>query len=435
MVMQLRNGQPGSLEGKLPAYADSEDGLPGVARQVGPARNRGRLVAMFSTGMLLLAVTGFFLLPRLYGTHGQAEDSGKARVRTVKVVTPEMGGGGLLILPATLQAFQTTSIYARVSGYLKNWKADIGTRVKAGQLLAEIDTPELDAQLEAARATLLKSQATLIKDQAQHDLALLDLGRAKGLMATKGIAQQEYDTAVAQAKTASATVQADQATIKANQAEVSRLEALQSFQKVTAPFAGVITRRSAEVGMLVAEGGGANNTLLFQLVQDDILRVQVQVPQTIALFVKDGDPVKIVVPELPAQDFGAKITRTASAVDPVSRTLTVEIELANGDGQLLAGSYAQVQFPGKEGATLLIPASTLLMKVDGPHVAVVSSGQTIHVQKVQLGRDLGNKLEVVAGLTGQEQMVINPAADLVPNETVAVAQTGPAADSKAVAHK
>src|SRR5262249_24129392 len=206
-------------------------------------------------------------------------------------------------------------IYARVNGYLKSWKAEIGSRVKAGQLLAEIDKPELDAQLESARATLLKSQATLIKDQAQDVLAQLDLGRAKELMSTKGISQQEYDTNVARAKTAAATVQADQATIKANQAEVSRLEALQSFQKVTAPFDGVITKRSAEVGMLVAEGGGPNNTPLFCLVQDDTLRVQVQVPQTIALFVKDGDPVKVVVPELPGQDFTAKVTRTANAVD------------------------------------------------------------------------------------------------------------------------
>ncbi len=421
-------------ESRLHAYLEP---VPEPARPVtvgGKSRKRGRTVAVFGAGIVLALVTGAFVLLRLQAGHGQAVESSQSRLRTVKVVTPEMGGGGTLTLPATLQPYQTTSLYTRVSGYLKSWKADIGTRVKAGQLLAEIDTPELDAQLESARATLLKSQATLVKDQAQDVLAQLDLGRAKDLMGKKAISQQEYDAAQATAKTAAATVQADESTIKANQADVVRLEALQSFQKVTAPFDGVITRRTAEVGMLVTDGGGPGNTLLFQIVQDDVLRVQVQVPQTFAPFVKDGSTVQVTVPELPGKVFTAKVTRTASAVDPVSRTLTAEVELPNADGQLLAGSYAQVQFQGKQGSVLLIPANTLVMKVDGPHVAVVASGNSVHMQKVQLGRDLGTKLEVVSGLVGNERLVINPAADLAANETVAIADPGTAVASKAVAN-
>jgi RND family efflux transporter MFP subunit len=425
----LRQQRSGATKiGEIPSYVIPPSEFAGLARAAG--KGRGRMVAMFGTGAALLAVTGFFLLPRLQGGQSEHNESAKPPLRTVKVVLPEKGGGGVLTLPATLQPFQTTNIFARVSGYLKNWKADIGTRVKAGQVLAEIDTPELDAQLETARATLLKSQATLLKDQAQLVLADLDLGRSKELIVTKSITQQEFDTAEAQQKAAAATVQADQSTIKANQAEVVRLEALQSFQKVIAPFDGVITKRHAETGMLVAEGG-ASNSALFQIVQDDILRVQVQVPQTFAFFVKDGDPVKVIVPELAGQHFPAKVTRTANAVDPVSRTLTVEVELLNGDGKLLAGSYARVQLQGQQGSVLLIPANTLIMKVDGPHVAVVGSGQTIHMQKIQLGRDQGNKLEVVGGLDGHEQLVMNPAADLAVNEAVAVAQ----ANGKAVAHK
>jgi RND family efflux transporter MFP subunit len=330
------------------------------------------------------------------------------------------------VLPGSALPLLEAAIYPRTSGYLKSRQVDIGDRVEEGQLLAEIVTPEIDAQLEMARATLLQSKATLLKDQAQQVLTQLNMDRAKQLKVEQGISQQEFDTNDALDKAAVATVQADQAMVKANQADIVRLEALQSFEKVTAAFPGVITAKNVDPGDLVTANSPSTTKEMFHLMRIDTLRVFVYLPQVFASDVKVGQSADVYRKENPQKKFKGTVTRTANALDPNTRTLLTEVDVPNPTGELLPGMYLQVRFIfQREVVPVLIPTAALATRTDGPRVAVLDDQHQVHYRSLMLGRDYGAEIEVIAGLNAGETVVVHPGDD-IPEWTVVDAVPLPA---------
>lgn len=356
-----------------------------------------------------------------------------------------------LDLPGNIQAIRETPIYARTNGYLRQWFVDIGDRVEAGKVLAVIDTPELDQQLSQARAQLAQAQASLAQSEAglqqarantqqarasfQQTKANLGLARVTAqrwnqLVTEGAVARQDadekqsaLDAAQANTEAAQANVDAAQANVgaieanviaaranvAANEANVRQLKALQSFQRVTAPYAGIITARTVDRGALITAGSGGAAAPLFRMAQIDTLRIFVNVPQTFVRSIAPGQEVQILVPEYPKRPFGGRIASTAGALDPTSRTLLTEVRLRNDDHALLPGMYAQVKFSLAPAETVwIVPATALLARSAGPQVVDVRRDGTVHYLGVQLGRDLGQSVEVVVGLTGGERLVLNP---------------------------
>jgi RND family efflux transporter MFP subunit len=376
-------------------------------------------------------------------------------------------------LPANVDAFETTLLHARVNGYLLRWHADIGDRVQKGQALAEIDTPEADQELLQARANLIQGRADLDTasaeleeakaglKQADADIARAQanvvcarsiLARNEQLIEKRMVSAQELDenrrdaaarqadveAATAQRKTREASIVTDAAKIKSRaatvnslEANVRRLEQLQEFKTIRAPFDGVVTQRRAEIGMLVNAGSAAAAGELFAMAQSDTLRIRLCVPQGQAMSVAIGQKAEVAVPEYPGRVFTATVARTSRSIDPVSRTLMVELELPNADRALLPGTFAQVTLQVHQaGPTCTIPAGVLLSRPDGLEVAVVDGG-VVRLRKVKLGRDYGGSVEVLSGLRGQETLVTNPPDDLVDNEKVSIAATSGSPDSAA----
>jgi RND family efflux transporter MFP subunit len=290
-----------------------------------------------------------------------------------------------LILPGTFQAFQETTIYPRANGYVKSWKVDIGDNVVAGQLLAEIETPEVDQQLAQAKAN--------------YDIAKVTADRWRDLVEKKVVSAQENDE--------------KQKAAEAARANLEQLEKTQGFKEIVAPFGGSISARNIDVGTLVTAGTGNAGTPLFRIVQSDPLRVYVYVPQTNAPSIHEGVAAKILVQEFPGQDFGGKVTRTAGALDPQSRTMQVEVQVPNHEGKLYAGMYGQVKFLlADENAPIVVPANAFLFRTEGPQVAILVNENRIHWQNIHVGRDFGTNLEVLDGLTENTKVVINPTDDL-----------------------
>jgi RND family efflux transporter MFP subunit len=335
----------------------------------------------------------------------------KPRVTTVtaRAATPTAER----VLPGSSQPLLEAAIYARTTGYLENRRVDIGDHVKEGDLLAEIAAPEIDAQLEQARATLLLTRANLSRDQASEMLANTELNRSRNLLARQAVPQQEFDAYLAQAKVAGANVKATESNLRVNQANIERLETLQSFQKVTAPFSGVITARNVDPGALVSADSPSTTRELFHLVQMDTLRVFVNVPQVFATDVNVGQEAVVFRREDPRRTFAGKVTRTADALDPNTRTLLTEVQVPNRDGALRPGMYLQVKFIFRRHiTTVLIPAAALATRSEGPRLAVLDREHRVHYRNVQLGRDFGNETEVVAGLDAGETIVVHPGDDL-----------------------
>ena len=290
-----------------------------------------------------------------------------------------------LILPGTFQAFKETTIYPRSNGYVKSWKVDIGDNVQAGQLLAEIATPEVDQQLAQARA--------------QEEIAKLTADRWRDLVQKNVVSKQEYDQ--------------NEKAYEAAKANLQQLEKIQGFQQILAPFAGKIAARNIDVGTLVTAGTGNFGTPLFNLVQSDLLRVYVYAPQENAPSIHEGLAAKIVLQEFPGQEFDGSVTRTAGALDPQSRTMQVEVQVPNHEGKLYAGMYGQVKFLlADENAPIVVPANAFLFRTEGPQVATVVGDNHIHWQNIHVGRDFGRSLEVLDGLTENTKVVINPTDDL-----------------------
>lgn len=303
-------------------------------------------------------------------------------------------GSRTIQLPGTLTGNRETMIYARATGYVRNWTHDIGSRVKEGELLAEIQTPELDRQIDQARANARQSNVTL-------QLAKQTLQRWEQLRKDELVTEQDLIER-------RATVDQLTAAQSANQSEVSRLESLRSFQRVEAPFSGVITSRNVEIGKLVSGSPSSVEQSLFGIAMTDPLKLVVYVPQAYAARVKTGMAVEVTQSELAGERLKAQVARTANAIDPSTRTLRAEVTVNNHDGRLLPGSYAQAIFPIGAGQILSVPANCLLFRAEGPRLAVVDEKGSIHLAVVTLGRDLGKTIEIVAGIKPTDHIVLNP---------------------------
>jgi RND family efflux transporter MFP subunit len=316
-----------------------------------------------------------------------------------------------LVLPAALQAFDDTAIHARASGYLGKWLVDIGDHVQAGQTLAKIDSPEIDQELRQARANLEVARANL-------ELARVTSDRWKSLGGQHAVAQQDVDQKAADY----AARRADAAAAEAN---VQRLEEMQQFETITAPFDGVISARNVDVGALISAGSGPE---LFHLSQSTKLRVYVNVPQAYVPDMKVGLPVDVLVDEFPGQNFTGQIVRYAGALDPASRTLLVEVQIPNPKAELFPGMFCRLRFQLPSDPAILIPSNDAIIRAEGTLVAVVTDQNTLHFQKVSLGRDFGTQIEVRAGLAEGSRIVDNPSDAL--SEGLLVAPVLPAGAAK-----
>jgi RND family efflux transporter MFP subunit len=336
-----------------------------------------------------------------------ARETDAAAVPVVDVIRPTPGAPDQsLVLPGNTQAFSDTAIYARTNGYLKRWYFDIGAHVKRGQLLAEIDTPEVDDQLRQARADLATAQATL-------KLAAITADRTEVLLKTRSVSTQERDNAVG-------SLNSDTAIVQSREAAVAQLEQLQSFEKVEAPFDGIVTARNIDVGALIAAGGAAPARELFHMVATDTLRIYVSVPETYSPAMHENATPKVTLDEYPGQTFDGILVRTSNAIDPASRTLLVEVDVKNDDGRLLPGAYTSVHFtlPGA-GRSVTIPANTLLFRKEGLQVGVLR-GDKVELVPVRIGRDYGDIVEIIDGLQPGDEVVLNPADSLASGTAVRV---------------
>jgi RND family efflux transporter MFP subunit len=359
------------------------------------------------------------LLPRVKARATLAKETQEMAVATVSVVQPKRSAPSQeLVLPASVQAFVDAPIYARTNGYLKRWYVDIGGRVKAGQLLAEIDTPEVDQQLHQARADLRTAQANL-------NLSKITTDRYADLLKSDSVSRQDADNAAGDYAAKGATVQSAQANVR-------RLEELQSFEKVYAPFDGVITARNTDIGALIDQGSASGaRSELFHISQPDKLRVYVNVPQAYSQAAKPGMSADLILSEFPGRPFQGKLVRTANAIDPASRTLLVEISVNNPTGTLFTGSYAEVHLKLPSPASnLILPVNTLLFRAEGLRVATVGDGKKVELKPITLGHDFGGEVEVVAGLSGNENVIVNPPDSIVQGQTVRIAQSAPAQGGK-----
>jgi RND family efflux transporter MFP subunit len=355
--------------------------------------------AVLGTLVVLAALFLVGMFPR-WRANAALTSAARDQRPTVSVVsTQRSDGSSNLVLPGSTQAIQEAAIYARTNGYVSKWYTDIGAKVQAGDLLAEIETPEIDQELNQARATAQQASAN-------SDLARATLKRWQELVEKKVVSAQEFD----EKKSA---LDARQADVNAAQANVARLEKLQGFQKVVAPFSGIVTARNIDNGSLVSAGNGGQTAALFHVAQTDTLRIYVTVPQTNARSVTPGESAAVSFREIPDKTFDAKVVRTAGALDPASRTLLTELQVANTDGQLFPGMYAEIKFAfPQDGRTLLVPGNVVMVQSDGPKVLTVDAKQTIRTRAVKLGHDLGDKVEILSGLDPTEPLVANPSGSL-----------------------
>ncbi|HZG22548.1 MAG TPA: efflux RND transporter periplasmic adaptor subunit [Herbaspirillum sp.] len=322
--------------------------------------------------------------------------------------------GQTLALPGTLQGFVQSPISARSGGYLKRWYKDIGAEVKKGELLAELDTPEIDQQLSQALAARQQAASSM-------ELAKSSMARWEALRKKDAVSQQELD------ERRSAFAQAS-SNLAAADANVERLRQVEGFKRIVAPFSGIITRRNVDVGDLIDPGAGRS---LFVLSQTDPLRVYVNVPQSYANLVKPGQQVTVTQSELRGRKFEGKVARTAGAIDPATRSMQIEVTLANADNALLPGAFVQVALPLKPSGALLVAADTLMFRRDGSLVAAVDEQNKVQLKKVRLGRNFGLTVEVLEGLSGKEKLILNPSDSLSEGDQVEPTLEQPAPAKKA----
>jgi RND family efflux transporter MFP subunit len=356
-----------------------------------------------------LAILGgltFYL--RAHSSEALAAVTQTMQAEPVNVMHPQVNkSDNDLSLPSTLQAYSDSPIYARTSGYLAHWYADIGTRVHKGQLLAVIQSPEVDQELNQARATLSQDQANLT-------LAGITAKRYQELIGTNAVAQQEVDQN-------NQNLDAQKAGLQAAKANVKRLEDMQSFEKVTAPFDGVITQRLTDVGNLINAGNGGTGAQLFRIAKIDVIRVFVPVPEVYSSQITNGLHASLDLVELPNKEFAGTVMRSSHSIDPGSHTLLTEIDVPNPTGQLMPGAYANVHLHlGQQVQHLVIPTGAVLFQAAGPQVAVINAKSQVELHKVSIGRDFGNNIEITAGLSASDQVVANPPDYLVDGMPVTV---------------
>jgi RND family efflux transporter MFP subunit len=366
--------------------------------------------------VIVVAIVVSGVLPRINARAALDKETAEMAIPTVSVIRPKHGAPAQeVVLPANVQAYIDAPIYARTNGYLKHWYADIGAHVKAGQLLADIETPEIDQQLRQSRADLATAEANL-------HLSEITATRYADLLKTDSVSKQDADNAAGD-------YAAKQATVQSAQANVRRLEELQAFEKIYAPFEGVITARNTDIGALIDSGSsGGARTELFHIAQPDKLRVYVNVPEAYSQAAKPGLTADLALSEFPGRRFPGTLVRTAESIDQSTRTLLVEIRVSNPTGTLLSGAYAEVHLKLPTAASaFILPVNTLLFRSEGLRVAAITDGRHAELRPVTLGHDFGSEVEVVAGLTGEESIVVNPPDSIVSGEEVRIVQ--PAAGS------
>ena len=369
-------------------------------------------VAVLAAAAVVLIVIGG-IIPRKRAEADLAKETEEMAIPSVAIVHPQRSAPiNEVVLPANVQAYIDSPIYARTNGYLKTWLVDIGAHVKQGQLLAEIETPEVDQQLRQARADLQTAEANL-------NLAKITADRYTGLLKTDSVSKQDADNA-------QGNYAAQKATVQSAEANVKRLEQLQSFEKIYAPFDGVITARNTDIGALIDSGSsGGVRTELFHIAQPDKLRVYVNVPETYAPASKVGLQADLVLSEFPGRRFPGTLVRTANAIDQSTRTLLVEIRVNNPTGNLLSGAYAEVHLKLPNAvSSFILPVNTLIFRSEGLQVASVPDGQHVDLKPITIGHDYGTQVEVVSGLAGDESIIINPPDSIVAGQQVRI--VGPA---------
>lgn len=370
-----------------------------------------RLLIIVLALCVVAGVVVFSLLPRLRDKKTVRAETMEMAIPRVSVLHPRRAAPAQeVVLPANIQAFTEAPIYARTNGYLKSWTVDIGARVKAGRLLAEIDTPEVDQQLQQAHADLATAEAN-------YHLAEITSARYKELLKTDSVAQQDVDNA-------GGNFDAKKAALESARSNVKRLEEMQSFKRIYAPFDGVITARNTDIGALIDSGSGGGVTReLFHVAATQKLRVYVNVPQEYSRAAKPGLPASITLANYPGRAFHGTLVRTANAIEPASRTLLTEVDVDNPNNEILPGAYGEVHLKlPAVNSTYILPVNTLLFRSDGLQVAAVEGGAHIVLLPVTLGRDFGTEVEVLSGLNGDESLVLNPPDSLVTGEKVQVVQ-------------
>jgi RND family efflux transporter MFP subunit len=400
-----REGGLGEAKGNPAAEAQT---APPIVLDPNRKLGRGWIV-----GCLVLVVVLGILIVRGIHARVHAEETLVANTRqdavlSVAVTTPSVGADALEVtLPANTQAFIDTPIYARTNGYLKHWYADIGTHVKAGQVLAEIETPELDQQVQQAQSDLATAQANL-------QIAQITADRWKKLLAKNAVSKQEADQATSD-------YSARQSALASAQANVRRLQQMQGFEKILAPFDGVITARNVDIGSLIQGGdSGSPRAELFHMAAVDKLRLFVPVPEVYADTVRNGERIAVTSDAAPNEKLTGTIVRNSDAIDISSRTLNVEVDVVNTDHKLLPGQYAFVHLPiPPSHSSMTLPSNALLFRAEGLQVGVVRDG---HVQlvPVQIGHDYGASVEITAGLTAHDQVILNPSDSLAQGERVQI---------------
>ena len=363
---------------------------------------------LFVVVIVLVLLGAFTLFQRRSQYQALAKETETLAIPTVAVMHAAVESAEEdLVLPGAMQAYVESPIYARTNGYLKKWYHDIGSRVRQGDLLADIDTPEVDQQLSQARADLNTQQANA-------NLSKITAARYQELIKTDGVSKQEVDNAVGD-------LEAKVANVKSAEANVRRLEELESFKHIYAPFGGVITKRSVDTGTLINAGNGGASEQLFVLAQTDPIRVYVSVPEAYAPSIRAGLGAFLELTQYPGQKFEGKVVRTAESIDPGTRTLLTEVDVPNHNGALLPGGYSQAHLQVKvTGARLAVPVNALLFRSEGLRAVVVDSNHRAHLRSITVGRDYGTTLEVLQGLDVNDWIVLNPADSLDDGQEVRV---------------
>src|SRR6202522_2113884 len=388
---------------------------PGIQAppELPPAPPRKALTLVGIMLLILLVAGGITMLERMSHERALAKETELETVPTVAVVNPVSEKPDEdLVLPGSLLAYEESPIYARTNGYLVRWYKDIGSRITKGELLAKIDTPEVDQELNQSRAARLQIVA-------QMELAKISADRWENLRKTDSVSAQESDQYASEYKQS-------QANLAAADANVRRLEQLEGFKDVYAPFSGVLTRRNVDPGALINAGAGAAGRELFDLATIDPLRVYTSVPQAYAPYIKVGAGATITLQEFPGQKFSAKVARTAESIDPVTRTLLTEVDVPNKDGRLYPGSFGEVHFKvGSDVNKVTVPVNTMLFRAEGPRLAVIGSDGKVQLRPINIGRDYGATLEILGGVSPGDLVVVNPADSLEDGQQVNVAQSAP----------
>jgi RND family efflux transporter MFP subunit len=386
---------------------------PGQQTQQPNPPGRRRVLTVFSALLACLvtaAIVYYGIESRLSAESRLTESTEQAAIPIVTVICPQSAVRAQeLVLPGTTQAFIDSPIYARTDGYLKRWYYDIGARVKAGDLLAEIETPELDQQLRQARADLATSEANL-------NLSKITSERDENLLKTRSVSTQERDNAVN-------GYAANQATVQSNAANVARLEQLQDYERVTAPFDGVITARNTDVGSLIDAGANAP-TQLFHMAAIRVLRVYVSIPEVYSRVARPGTTAELTLDEFPGRKFRGTLVRNSDSIDNSSRTLLTEVDVNNPTGMLMPGSYVQVHFHlPVDVHAVVVPVNSLLFRKEGLQVGVVRSGKA-ELVTVTPGHDYGETMEILAGVQPNDQVIVNPSDSLISGTPVQIVQQG-----------